>query len=236
MGKVIASEFVKIKRKMIVFLVFLGPFGVVSLELVNFWLRYDWLTNLYKDNLWRGLIGEVMMLSIPSLMLGLTIVTSMIANIEHQTNAWKQVLALPVSKAKIFTGKLLLSGMLLFVSCMLLFGGTIILGILLKFGTDIPFLYVIKMCFFPLFSAMPFVALQIWLSIVCKNQAIPLMVGIVGTAVSMFSITFPDWVPWKWPLLINEWGNPIYSVIAGLILAMVVYAGGLLDFIRRDVK
>lgn len=236
MARIMASEFLKIKRKMILFLVFLGPIGVIGLEAVNFGLRYEWLTGVYKDDLWGGLIGEVSMLSIPTILIGLTILTSMIANIEHQTNAWKQLLTLPISKAKVFTGKLFLAIILLFVSCLLLAGGTIILGLLLKFGTEIPFLYLLKMCFFPFLASMPFIALQIWLAITMKNQAIPLTVGIVGAIVSMYAMNFPDWVPWKWPLLVNEWETPVYSAVTGLGLGLFIYFLSIVDFYRKDVK
>lgn len=236
MMRVMTSEFIKIRRKMILFLVFLGPLGVVGLEAVNFGLRYDWLTGVYKDDLWKGLIGEATMLSVPTILIGLTILTSMIANIEHQTNAWKQLLALPISKAKVYTGKVLLSILLLFVSCVVLAIGIIILGLLLKFGTEIPVLYLIKMCFFPFLAALPILALQIWLAISMKNQAIPLTIGIMGAIVSLYSIKFPDWVPWKWPFLINEWDEPLYSVLAGLFVGVLLYSISLLDFHRKDVK
>ncbi len=236
MTRVMASEFLKIRRKMILFLVFLGPIGVIGLEAVNFGVRYDWLTGVYKSDLWGGLIGEVSMLSIPTILIGLTILTSMIANIEHQTNAWKQLLSLPISKSKVFTGKVLLSLLLLLMACLLLAGGTILLGLLLKFGTDIPFLLLLKMCFFPSLASLPLIILQIWLAIILKNQAIPLTVGIIGTIVAMYAMNFPDWVPWKWPLLLNEWDKPIYSVLAGLIIGILLYFMSLIDFNRRDVK
>lgn len=236
MTRIMAAEFLKIKRKMILFLVFLGPIGVLGLEAVNFGLRYEWLTGVYKDDLWGGLINEVSMLSIITILIGLTILTSMIANIEHQTNAWKQLLALPISKTKVFTGKVLLTILLLLVSCLVLAGGTVILGLLLKFGTDIPLLYLLKMCFFPFLAAMPFLTLQIWLAITMKNQTIPLTVGIIGAIVSMSAMNFPDWVPWKWPLLVNEWDKPIYSVLAGFGMGLFIYFLSIIDFHRKDVK
>ncbi|WP_342514033.1 ABC transporter permease [Sporosarcina sp. FSL K6-1522] len=236
MTRVMVSEFLKIRRKMIFFLVFLGPFGVISLEAVNFGIRYEWLTDLYKENLWGGLIEEVSLLSVPTILIGLTILTSMIANIEHQTNAWKQLLALPISKMKVFTGKVLLSVLLLLTSCLLLAGGTIALGLLLKFGTAIPFLYLMKMCFFPFLASLPLLILQIWLAITLKNQAIPLTAGIIGTIVAMYAMNFPDWVPLKWPLLVNEWNQPIYSVLAGLVVGLLLYFMSLIDFNRREVK
>ena len=236
MARVLASEFIKIKRKMILFLIFLGPFGVIALEAVNFGLRYDWLTGIYEDDLWKGLIGEVSMLSVPTILIGLTILTSMIANIEHQTNAWKQLLALPISKTKVYTAKVLLTVILLLISCFLLMIGTIILGLALKFGTAIPFVYLFNMCFYPFLAALPFLALQIWLAITLKNQAIPLTVGILGMIISMYASAFPDWVPLKWPLLLNEWGKPIFSVIAGVFLGFIIYVASIIDFSRREVK
>ena len=236
MTRIMVAEFLKIKRKMILFLVFLGPIGVLGLEAVNFGLRYEWLTGVYKDDLWGGLINEVSMLSIITILIGLTILTSMIANIEHQTNAWKQLLALPISKTKVFTGKVLLTILLLLVSCLVLAGGTVILGLLLKFETDIPLLYLLKMCFFPFLASIPFLTVQIWLAITMKNQAIPLTVGIVGAIISMYAMNFPDWVPWKWPLLVNEWGTPLYSVLASLGLGLFIYFLSLVNFQRKDVK
>ncbi|QTD40536.1 ABC transporter permease [Sporosarcina sp. Te-1] len=236
MIRVMLSEFIKIKRKLILFLIILGPLGVIGLQAANFGLRYDWLTSQYKEDLWGGLIGEVTMLSVPTILIGLTILTSMIANIEHQTNAWKQLVALPVSKMKIFAGKALLSFILLFMSCLFLFFGTIVLGICLRYGTDIPLLYLMKMCFFPFLAAMPFLALQTWLAISMKNQAIPLTTGILGTIVSLYATGFPDWMPLKWPWLVNEWDEPVYSVLFGIVTGLGLYSLSLIDFSRRDVK
>lgn len=236
MLSILASDFIKIKRKMIWFLIVLGPFGVVALEAVNFGLRYDYLTKVYEKDLWAGVIAEAGYLAIPALMLGLTLIASMISNIEHQTNAWKQLLALPVSKLQVFTGKFVLTTLLLFVSSTFLFIGIIILGIFLKFGTDIPFLSLLKMAYYPYLAAMPFIALQIWLSVTMKNQAIPLVIGIVGTILSLMSYRFPDWMPWKWPSLNNGWDDPLYSVCFGLACGLAIYLIGLLDFSRKDVK
>ncbi|MFT4416153.1 ABC transporter permease [Fredinandcohnia humi] len=234
--RVLASDLVKIRKKMIWFLIFLGPIGVIALQAVNFGLRYDYLTNLYADDLWGGLIDNVRFLAIPTLFIGLTIIISMIANIEHQTNSWKQVLALPISRRHVFTGKFVLASILLLISSTLLGIGTIILGLILKFGTVIPYLYLTKIIFYPYLAIMPFIALQIWLSIVIHNQAIPLTIGILGTVVSLYASVLPDWAPYKWPLLDNQWGEPLYSVIAGLVVGVFIYLVGLVNFVRKDVN
>ncbi|MFB6466297.1 ABC transporter permease [Cytobacillus sp. Hz8] len=233
---IFASDFIKIRRKGIIFLMILGPVGVIGLEAVNFILRYDYLTKEYEKDLWRGLIDDAQFLAVPTLVIGLTIIISMIANIEHQTNSWKQLLALPISRWKVFTSKFTLAFVLLCTSSILLAVGTVVLGYVLQFGTDIPFSYLIRMCFYPFLAAMPFIALQMWLSIMIQNQAIPLTIGILGTALSLYGSALPDWVPYKWPTLINDWNEPLYSVVAGIFVGAVIYAIGIFNFVKRDVK
>lgn len=235
MGKILSSDLLKIRRKMIWFLIFLGPIGVIALQTLNFTLRHDYLTKLYSDDLWGGLIMNVQYLSVPALLLGLTIIASQIAGIEHQTNSWKQLLALPVSKGKVFAGKFILVSLLLLVSTFLLAIGTIILGLFLGFGAEVPVLTLLEMIFYPYFASMAFIALQIWLSVTLKNQAIPLTIGIFGTVISLYAMRMPDWMPWKWPLLINQWETPFYSALFGLAAGIVIYVYGLLDFVRKDV-
>ncbi|KAB2333140.1 ABC transporter permease subunit [Cytobacillus depressus] len=236
MVKNLMSDFIKMKRKMIWFLIFLGPFGVVALEAVNYGLRYDYLTKIYEADLWGGLIGQASFLAIPALMLGLTIISSMIAGIEHQTNAWKQLLALPISRLRAFTGKFMITAILLFLSSTLLFVGIIILGIGLKFGTDMPILSLLKMAYFTYFAAMPFMAFQLWLSVTIKNQAIPLTIGILSTIVTLGYFDFPDWFPWNWLYLNESWNSPLYSALAGLGLGLIIYLLGTIDFGRKDVQ
>ncbi|WP_409343542.1 ABC transporter permease [Paenibacillus sp. MBLB4367] len=233
-ARVLAADLLKIRRKMIWGLAFLGPFGVVALQAVNFGLRYDYLTKQYAADLWKGLLGNIQFLAVPSLLLGITIVTSMIAGVEHHMNAWKQLLALPVSRKTVFAGKFLLSLLLLLVSCSLLAGGTMLLGWALGFGTDFPYGELAKTSFLPLIASMPVLALQLWLSVTMRNQAIPLTVGILGTVLTLFAPALPDWLLWKWPLLQGENTDDFVRLGAGIGLALL--AAGLADFTRRDVK
>lgn len=225
----------KMKKKWVWFLVFLGPAGVVGLEAFNFLLRYDWLTKQYQDDLWGGLIDESRILAVPALMMGLAIVASILAGIEHQTNSWKQMLALPVSKCSLFTAKFMLLTFLLFISCTCLGLGLIGLGAALGFGTKIPLVYLLKISYYPFLAALPFAALHTWLSIVVKNQAFALTCGIIGTILSLYGVIMPDWVPYKWLFLENSWGKVEYSAAAGVLTGLLVYLVGLLDFYRRDV-
>src|SRR3954451_25361178 len=94
---VLQADLLKIKRKWFWFLVFLGPFGVIALQMVNYGVRYDYLVNGSED-VWKDLIQNVNMFVTPSLLLGMTILTSELATIEHQQSSLKQLLSLPVKR------------------------------------------------------------------------------------------------------------------------------------------
>ncbi|MGO4370249.1 ABC transporter permease [Paenibacillus sp. MCAF20] len=237
MLRIMSVEFLKLKRKLVWLLVLLGPFGVIALQAVNFGLRYDYLTQIYAEDLWGGLIHNVSMLMLPTLFIGLTILASMTAGIDHQMNAWKQTMALPVGKARIFFGKFAVTAILLLCSSTLLVPFTVALGILLGFGVEgMPIVDLMTTVYYPFLAIMPFVALQVGLSVIIHNQALPLTVGIIGMIAGMFASQFPDWMPWKWPYLINAWDLPLYSVGAGLALGLIVLLLGMYQFVRKDVR
>ncbi|NGY75811.1 ABC transporter permease subunit [Bacillus megaterium] len=61
-----------------------------------------------QTGLWQIFLYDkqfILSLTIP---LSITLAASVIANTEHQGNAWKQLLALPIKRSSIFVGKFLL--------------------------------------------------------------------------------------------------------------------------------
>ncbi|MFC3767755.1 ABC transporter permease [Paenibacillus sp. GCM10012303] len=230
MGKLLAADFLKIRKKMIWFLIFLAPVGVVSLQAVNYGLRYDYLMKTTEADRWGGLLGGIHFLLTPALLLGIAIIASMVANIEHQMNAWKQLLALPIPRTSVYAAKFALVALLLSVSCVLLGIGTVLLGTVLDLGDKVPLTEVVKLALYPFAASLPVLALQLWLSLTIHNQAIPLTVGIAGSIVSMF-VSPSAWVVWSWPT-----GKPEYSAGAGLAVGIGLLLLGMIDFTRRDVN
>ncbi|WP_217596103.1 ABC transporter permease [Cohnella sp. GbtcB17] len=236
--RVLSAELLKIRRKLIWLLVALGPGGVVGLTALNYGLRLDYLTKLHANDLWGGLIGDITALMVPALFMGLAIVSSMAAGIEHQTNAWKMTLALPVTRTQTFLGKFLLTSLLLLLSSTLTGLGTIALGLALGFeASGMSWGYLLEQIYYPYAAIMPFIALQVAMSVMMHNQALPLAVGVAGTVVSVFSGSrFGDWFPWRWPSLQNEANDPRFSAALGLIGGVVILAAGLMTFNKKDVK
>ncbi|OMF29704.1 ABC transporter permease [Paenibacillus sp. FSL H8-0259] len=236
MWRALSADWLKIRGKGLWFLVFLGPIGLIAMQGVNFGLRYDYLREQYQADLWGGLLRNVSDFVPVALYLGGTLVCSLIANIEHQTSSWKQLLALPVSRTAVFMSKLLICLMLLVVSCLLLSAGTVFLGLLLGFSMQpIPYTDVLRIGFASYAAAMPVIVLQLWLSLSSRNQTLPVSLGMTLSLLSLFSVFLSEWIPLSWPSLAWNAKHPWLFSGAGLLLGVIVLLPGALHFARKDV-
>lgn len=234
-GNLILADFLKIKRKGLWFLAFLGPFGVIALQMVNYGVRKDYLLNQSDDD-WGYFLEYVHSFTPLALVLGIAILTSFMASIENETNAWKQLISLPVSKMSVYLSKFTVLASLLFVSSLLLGVFSLGYGILLNLGDQIPYLELLKYSFYPYLAALPVLALQLWIASVSQNQGIPITTGVLGVIFAYSAFILPDWMIWKWPSLMNEWDEPLINVMLGIGVGTLLYIVGMLDFTRRDVK
>jgi len=234
-GQLLRADLLKIKRKGIWFLTFLGPLGVVGLQMVNYGLRKDYLLQQSGDH-WTQYLENVHTFTPLALVLGIAILTSFMASIENETNAWKQWIALPVTKMSVYLSKFTVLAFLLFVSSCVLAVSAAVYGKVLGLEGGLPVGDLLRYSFYPLFAALPLLALQLWAATVSDNQGIPITLGVLNVILTFSTFGMPDWMIWKWPLLNNQWNEPLYSALAGLIFGALLYVAGMLDFVRRDVK
>lgn len=236
MLKAFSSDLLKIRGKGLWFLIALGPVGLVAMQALNFGLRYDYLTQRYAGRMWEALLSNMLMFVPIALYLGVTLVSSLLANVEHSTNSWKQLLALPISRGAIFGAKFALCVLLLSVSCCLLAIGTVALGLSLKFGTDIPFLAILRLSFLPFFASLPALALLLWLSLTVKNQALSVTFGVMAGITSVYSVNLSEWFPLNWPLFGYAGPHQELFVGAGFLCGAVILLCGALHFNKKDVN
>lgn len=234
-GKLLRADFLKIKRKGFWFLTFLGPFGVVALQMVNYGVRKDYLLKQSEDD-WGYYLLNVSSFTPLALALGIVILTSFMASIENETNSWKQLISLPVSKMNVYLSKFTVLAFFLFLSSVLLMVFTIAFGVFLDLGEQTPFVEIVKYSFYPYFAALPILALQLWIATVSQNQGIPITTGVLGVIFVYSAMVLPDWMIWKWPTLTNEWNEPMINVLLGIGVGILLYIAGMIDFTRRDVK
>ncbi|WP_338652077.1 ABC transporter permease [Lysinibacillus sp. Y5S-8] len=235
MGKLLTADFLKIKRKGLWFLTLLGPLGVVALQMGNYGVRKDYLLQQSEDD-WGYYLLNVHSFTPLAIVLGIAILTSFMASIENETNAWKQLIALPVSKLTVYLSKYTVLAILLFLSSTLLMIFTLSYGLFLNLDEPIPYMELVKFSYFPALAALPILALQLWIASVSHNQGIPITIGIFGVIFAYSSYVLPDWMIWKWPSLMNHWDEPIINVMLGVGIGILLYIAGMVDFARRDVK
>ncbi|WP_312506558.1 ABC transporter permease [Lysinibacillus sp.] len=234
-GKLLTADFLKIKRKGLWFLTLLGPLGVVALQMVNYGVRKDYLLQQSEDD-WGYYLLNIHSFTPLAIVLGIAILTSFMASIENETNAWKQLIALPVSKLSVYLSKFTVLTLLLFLASTVLMIFTLSYGLFLNLGAPVPYLEVAKFSYFPALAALPILALQLWIASVSHNQGIPITVGIFGVIFAYSSFVLPDWMIWKWPSLMNQWDEPIINVLLGVGIGILLYIVGMIDFARSDVK
>ncbi|MTD38706.1 permease [Erwinia sp. CPCC 100877] len=230
----ITTDFLKIKNKGLWLLVLLGPVGIVGLQVLNYALRKDYLFQLTDDH-WKQYLEALSGFTPLTLVLGIVILTSLIATIEDETNAWKQLLGFPVSKASVYFSKYLVLLVLLVISSLLLLILTYLHGISLGLGSLVPHQSMLINSLFPLLASLPILSLQFWLALVCKNQSIPITVGVAGVLLTYSAHALPNWLFWKWPTL-RAWDQPYLNLCSGVLIGLVMLILGAIDFIRRDVK
>ncbi len=147
-GQLLRSDFLKIRRKGLWLLTLVGPLGVVALQMVNYGLRKEYLLQQSDDN-WSYYLANVNMFTPLALVLGIVILSSLMASIENETSAWKQLIAMPVPKMTIYLSKFSVLAILLFVASLLLTLFTLGYGIYLNLGEQIPYLDVLTYGFYP---------------------------------------------------------------------------------------
>jgi hypothetical protein len=229
------ADLLKIRGKGIWFLIFLGPLGLIAMQSLNYGFRYDYMMRRYATDPWGGLAENVMMFVPIAIYLGMTLVCSLIAGVEHQTSAWKQLLALPISRKAVYGAKLLLAAALLAVSCLLLSAATAVLGLLLGFGTAPPFGMLLRMSFAPYAGALPVLALALWLSVTMRNQSLPVTIGVAAALISPFAPQLGEWFPLSWPLFSFAGALQAAMIAAGIGLGAAIGLLGLAHFHRKDV-
>ncbi|MDG5472315.1 ABC transporter permease [Jeotgalibacillus sp. ET6] len=235
MGRLMQAEFIKIKRKGFWFLAFLGALGVVAMQMVNYGVRKDYLFTQSEDR-WGYYLMNIHSFTPLAIVLGIVILTSFLSSVENETNAWKQIIALPVSKRMVYLAKFTVLAIVLFISSFLMGIFTLLYGLYLGLGEAIPSADLMQYSFYPYFASLAVLAFQLWVATVSQNQAIPITIGVVGVIFAYSASVLPDWMIWKWPSLMNEWNDPMINVWWGLGAGALLYLAGMLDFTRRDVK
>ena len=130
------------------------------------------------------------------------VLAGLVCRYEHQAGGWKQLLALPVTRGKVFIAKYLLIMLLVLLMQLLYLGAVYTVGMIQDYTVPFPMEIVWKSAFGGWVASFPLVALQLWLSVMWKSFAAPFAVNVVFTLPSILAInskTFGPYYPWAQP-------------------------------------
>ncbi|OMI30726.1 MrsG [Bacillus haynesii] len=171
--------------------------------------------------------------------LAVTIIASIIANIEHQTNSWKQTLSLPVSRVGIYLSKYIWLFNSLLLTATIFAIGMVVLGKALGFEGPIPWGLLFGDGYVMLLTALPIMSFQLWLPITFKNQAFAILIGTVSSIVGLFlaSGMTTRWFPLAYPsqsstIILQYEGLGINPDLSAVVI-INVFVGMLLLFIKE---
>ncbi|MBD1370742.1 hypothetical protein IC620_00005 [Hazenella sp. IB182357] len=116
-------------------------------------------------------------------------------------------------------------------------------GVSIGLKTPVPWASIIKCIAFPYMAAFPILCIQLWLSMILKNQAFLITIGIagafIGGSLSNTKFAIADWLPWIYPYrafdlritqsFIETWA--FTGIWVGLILLII----GALHFSSKEV-
>lgn len=250
MREVIIGDRIKFKRSKLLLIASVFPLFVFIMNFSDFYLRLDFNRELAQElhtTEWSFLVISchwAMFIMVP---LSITIFASKIVNIEHEANTWKTLFALPISKYSIYLSKFIYLFLLCMFSATFIVGSLLFIGIFLDFNGPIPWDLILKQAFYPYIVSFPLMAFQLWVSMVCQNQIIPISLGIIFT-LSGFFLQNVKWLFWVYPI----WGTPIlpsdefnkviintdlsFFFNMSLTVGLLFLIGGMIHFSKRELR
>jgi len=194
------------------FAVWLSVAGTIANVLIFFTLTLFDAALPVSPHPWRHFIIRFYEgISFMMLPLYVVILASLVTFMEHRSNTWRQLYALPVSRWQYYWSKQLFI-VLLFVGAHLLFiagmlGSGLLLGLLRpgtgSLGSPLPVTEILSLAWQTFVSVLGMMAWQYWISLRFQPFIIPLTIGIIGFVV--VSLMGPAWpgnyfIPYAYPV------------------------------------
>lgn len=235
--RLLLTENLKVKRLPIISVLL---FSVIGLSTVVTLQSYFWKEEVIESN--GVFIMAVLNLFFPIiLLLGITILSSMIVGIEDDAQTWKQILATNVSKKKFYLSKIIYIYGILFVISLLTFISMFIIWSVFAGPSTIVWELLFKQIFYPYFSSLGVLAIQFFISISNRNQAIPMIIGIIGAISGPFlarsSLAFIHFIPWTYPSLATPLMDEATNwMLSGLAMGIIGMIFGSFLFSKKEVN
>jgi hypothetical protein len=247
MVRALGAETLKMKRTLALWLSLIAPFSIVALNFLTAFQRLDYVRQ--AESAWLEAVDQTMIFwALLMWPLFITLETALVSGLEHGSDHWKHLFALPVPRGAVYAAKQIVNMGLLGLSLLALVGFTVLAGLALKviepglgFEAPIPWDEMWKQAGIIYLGSWLIISLHTWVSMRWRNFVVAVGFGIVMT-VSGVIIMNADWAtfyPWALPGFainnLHKGSTPMAEVLFGCVGGMVVALLGGWEFTRRDV-
>lgn len=241
-SRLLGSEWIKVRKSSMWLLVFVSP---LFASIVGFFsMRFDDTERQFWEFLLSDMGFAHGLLFMP-LLAGLF--AAFVCRYEHDSGGWKQLLALPVHRSKVYLAKFTLVAMLLAATQLLYLAGMLAAGIGAGLEGPIPVGLMLQCAIGGLLATLPLAALQLAVSVGWANFAAPLAINVMLTLPNILVVNSQDfgpYYPWAQPFLamlpdtaesFGAMNTPFVTLMLVIAAGFVVFfTSGLTYFRRRD--
>ncbi|QED49789.1 ABC transporter permease [Cytobacillus dafuensis] len=197
MGKVLRSEFLKLRKSSIWLLMFISPVLATLAGLGQSVedTPYKWEITLSAMSFLHALLFFPLLTGVFS---------AFVCRYEHLGGGWKQLLAMPVSRSNVYIAKFLIVIGLLAITQVLFAGGLVLVGQLKGFEGALPWKMILTSAVGGWIASLPLVALQLFVSVAWSSFAAPLAINVIFTLPNILVVNseqFGPYYPWAQPFL-----------------------------------
>lgn len=206
--RLIASEILKLKRTLALWMVIVAPAIVVALQSALWLNQSDGIGTDY--DLWLMYSSGILsMWGIFMFPLFCALVVALVYHYEHATSGWQKMYTLPVAKWSVIGAKQSAALLLLFASGCILFAVTILGGLIvdalhpnIEMPSYIPYAEMLRRWSLVFVSSLMVFAIQNWISLRWTTLSVPIGAGIGGTFVAIFATSwkYGHFYPWLMPI------------------------------------
>jgi hypothetical protein len=258
MGRALWAETLKMKRTLALWLALIAPFLIVMLQ---FLIYYDRGQHMIREgqNAWFWFAQQTFVFwSLLMLPLFVPLETALLSGLEHGSDHWKHLFALPLPRWTVYAAKQVAGLALIGLGMLALAGLSVLAGLGLRilkpgmgFEAPIPLLRILEFAGLIYLASWLITALHTWVGMRWRSFVVAMGFGVAMTVAGTVVIN-TDWAnlyPWTLPVFVANGFmrggamfpelasevKPLAELAVGSLGGLVVAVLGCWEFTRRDV-
>ncbi len=245
-SRALSAEFLKTKRTLVLWTTLAAPLVVDGMYF--FALMNNRSAPVEGRTEWESLIMSVnSMWVILMLPLFITLMTALLAQMEHGEKQWKHWFALPIPRWSIYSAKWITGLSLAWIGTMLLEFGAVLIGLVgpmirpdLDFSTPIPWMLLVKNTALISLTITLVYSLHTWIAERSHSFTLAVGIGMSAAVMNILVMNSERWskvFPWTLPVHVLDTESTylpqalLIGITGGVLLALL----GCWDVTRRDV-